>query len=157
MFKLAHLSQMPVYRNEITDTESITTNEFAKKLRKSLGLSQRMFSKALGISEKTVEKWEQGANPIKGAASRLLYLIDQDHSLIDKLYRFKVSEQKESSEYLIKREDKTDVDKDIEDIKDTYFNFLCTYNTSDDDDDWTNVNPPTFPSNYTMPNSSYFA
>lgn len=90
MSKLAHLSQMPVYRNEITDTEHVTTNEFAKKLRKSLGLSQRMFAKALGISEKTVEKWEQGVNPIKGTASRLLYLIDQDHSLMDKLYQFNV-------------------------------------------------------------------
>lgn len=73
-----------------------------------------MFSKALGISEKTVEKWEQGANPIKGAASRLLYLIDQDHSLMDKLYRFKVSAQKESPEYLVKRENRTNVISDSE-------------------------------------------
>ncbi|MEY8310366.1 helix-turn-helix domain-containing protein [Erysipelotrichaceae bacterium 51-3] len=112
MFKPAQLSEMPVYQNEITNTESLTTNEFARNLRKSLGLSQRMFAKALGISEKTVEKWEQGANPIQGAASRLLYLIDQDHSLMDKLYRFNVSEQKENPEYLIKRENRTNENPD---------------------------------------------
>lgn len=48
-----------------------------------------MMAKMLGISEKTIEKWEQGANPIKGAASRILYLLDRHPDLVSELYRFK--------------------------------------------------------------------
>ena len=49
-------------------------------------MSQSLFAEILGISEKTVEKWEQGANPVKGAASRLLYLLDKNKELINDLY-----------------------------------------------------------------------
>lgn len=59
-----------------------------KELRHKLVLSQRMMAKTLGLSEKTIEKWEQGANPVKGAASRLLYLLDKHPELIAELYQF---------------------------------------------------------------------
>ncbi|WP_363321284.1 helix-turn-helix domain-containing protein, partial [Faecalibaculum rodentium] len=45
---------MPVCKNEFTNTEAITTNDFAKALRQKLGLSQRMMAKMLGLSEKTI-------------------------------------------------------------------------------------------------------
>ncbi|WP_301007449.1 helix-turn-helix domain-containing protein [Faecalibaculum rodentium] len=83
------VKKMPVCKNEFTNTEAITTNDFAKALRQKLGLSQRMMAKMLGLSEKTIEKWEQGANPIKGAASRILYLLDRHPELLNELYQFK--------------------------------------------------------------------
>lgn len=83
------VKKMPVCKNEFTNTEVITTNDFAKALRQKLGLSQRMMAKMLGLSEKTIEKWEQGVNPIKGAASRILYLLDRHPELLNELYQFK--------------------------------------------------------------------
>ncbi|WP_276814299.1 helix-turn-helix domain-containing protein [Faecalibaculum rodentium] len=91
MFDIEALKKMPVCKNEFTNTEEITTNSFAKALRQKLGLSQRMMAKMLGLSEKTIEKWEQGANPIKGAASRTLYLLDRHPELVSELYQFRKS------------------------------------------------------------------
>lgn len=72
--------------SKVTETNKITTPGFVKQLRNKLNMSQRLFAKVLGVSVKTVEKWEQGANPVKGAASRLLYLLDKNENLIEDLY-----------------------------------------------------------------------
>lgn len=81
------LKSLKGFKTEIIDTESITTNVFVKNLRNKLNMSQRVFARVLGISEKTVEKWEQGANPVKGASSRLLFLLNKYSYLIDDLYK----------------------------------------------------------------------
>lgn len=47
-----------------------------KKIRNSTELSQTMFAKILGVSNKTVEAWESGRNHPDGAATRLLSLIE---------------------------------------------------------------------------------
>lgn len=65
---------------------SIVNPKYVKDLRIKLNFSQKMFANILGISEKTVEKWEQGANPVKGTASRLLFLLNKYDYLIDELY-----------------------------------------------------------------------
>lgn len=46
-----------------------------KSIRKDLGVSQPAFAKCLGVSRKTVEKWESGDNIPSGPASRLLDLF----------------------------------------------------------------------------------
>lgn len=74
---------------EVHSVDEIVTPAFAKELRKKLNVSQRLFAKILGISEKTIEKWEQGANPIKGTSSRLLFLLDKYDGLIDEFYEVK--------------------------------------------------------------------
>ncbi|WP_273477141.1 helix-turn-helix domain-containing protein [Faecalicoccus acidiformans] len=86
MFDLKKLKKLKGFSSEIIDTNQLTTKEFVKNLRNELNLSQSLFAEILGISEKTVEKWEQGANPVKGAASRLLYLLDKNKELINDLY-----------------------------------------------------------------------
>ena len=55
------------------------------KLRKDLNLSQRGFATAIGVSPRTVESWEAGKSMPSGVATRMLYLIEADHSLVDKL------------------------------------------------------------------------
>lgn len=55
------------------------------RMRQSLKLSQRALAAVLGVSVRTVEAWEAGKNSPSGAASRLLYLFDCDHSLVDRL------------------------------------------------------------------------
>lgn len=89
MIQLDDLRTMPKYSNEWTDTQKITDSAFTKQLREKLGLSQKLFARVLGLSEKTIEKWEQGKNPIKGTASRLLYLLNRHPWLVKEIYKFK--------------------------------------------------------------------
>ena len=55
-----------------------------KRIRRSTGLSQRLFAGYLGVSGKTVEAWESGINTPSGAASRLLTMMEMDTSLTEK-------------------------------------------------------------------------
>lgn len=57
------------------------------KERKQLNLSQRAFADILGVSSRTVEAWEAGRSNPSPTARNLIYLISQDHSLIEKLQR----------------------------------------------------------------------
>ena len=49
-----------------------------KKIRNSIGMSQKTFASYLGVSCKTVEAWEAGRNHPEGAACRLLSLTKAD-------------------------------------------------------------------------------
>ena len=53
--------------------------------RKKLKMSQRTFAKVLGVSPRTVEAWESGRTNPSPTAKNLLYLISEDHSLVEKL------------------------------------------------------------------------
>jgi putative transcriptional regulator len=55
------------------------------RVRTELRLSQRALASVLGVSHRTVEAWEAGRNVPNGPATRVLYLIEKDHSLVDKL------------------------------------------------------------------------
>lgn len=66
---------------------SIVNNDSLKKLRNELAFTQNKFADILGVSNKTIEKWEQGKNPINGPAQRLIYLIMKDHEIIERIYK----------------------------------------------------------------------
>lgn len=55
------------------------------KTRRDLQMSQKAFAAALGVSTRTVEAWETGRTTPSPTAKNLLYLISEDHSLIQKL------------------------------------------------------------------------
>jgi putative transcriptional regulator len=76
------------YRLDEVDVNEIVNGAFVKTLRDKLNMSQNVFASMLGVSEKTVEKWEQGKHKIKGPNARLLYLLNKDPSLIKHWYRF---------------------------------------------------------------------
>lgn len=52
-----------------------------KTIRKSTGLSQKLFAGYMGVSDKTVEAWESGKNKPSGVASRLLTMMEMDSEL----------------------------------------------------------------------------
>jgi len=81
---------------DIPDFNDVVNNDFVKDLRTDLELTQKVFGNVLGVTKKTIEKWEQGANPIKGPAARLLYLIDKDNTLVNKLYSVNIVKNFES-------------------------------------------------------------
>ena len=57
----------------------------AAEIRKSLSLTQRAFAAILGVSCRTVEAWENGRSNPTPTARKLMYLIQEDHSLVQKL------------------------------------------------------------------------
>lgn len=81
---------------DIPDFDEIVNNSFVKNLRTDLDLTQKVFGNVLGVTKKTIEKWEQGVNPIKGPAARLLYLIEDNPILVNKLYSINISDSIES-------------------------------------------------------------
>ncbi len=67
-----------------------------KKIRNSVGFSQRLFARYLGVSEKTVEAWEAGINKPSGAASRILSMMEMDDNLTAKFPFVKMIGKKNS-------------------------------------------------------------
>ena len=55
------------------------------EVRSSLSMTQKAFAKVLGVSCRTVEAWECGKTTPTPTAKKLIYLIQEDHSLVNKL------------------------------------------------------------------------
>lgn len=119
------------YEFEFKDVDTEVTPEFARNLRLKLKLSQTMFAKVLGISNKTIEKWEQGGNPIKGTASRVLYLLNKHEYLLDDLY---LSKREDEEFFYDKRFIVNTIKKQknakIKQIEDTYQPSCSGFNES---------------------------
>lgn len=54
-------------------------------IRKALNMTQKAFAAVLGVSSRTVEGWEIGKSNPSPTAKNLLYLINEDPSLVKKL------------------------------------------------------------------------
>jgi putative transcriptional regulator len=89
IINLDALKEANVFTLEVPDLEKMITGKFEKALREKLGLSQSGMAVMMHVTKKTIEKWEQGVNPIKGGAAVALYLINDDTSLMNKLYKTK--------------------------------------------------------------------
>lgn len=59
------------------------TRESIKKIRINLHLSQRSFAEVVGVSPKTVEAWESGANSPAGSSARIIELMEKDNHLLE--------------------------------------------------------------------------
>ena len=57
--------------------------EYVKTLRNKLGLSQWLFAMLMHVSVKTVEKWEQGKNPVTNGNAVAMVLLNNDPSLVE--------------------------------------------------------------------------
>lgn len=57
----------------------------AAEIRRELTMTQKTFAELLGVSSRTVEAWESGRSTPTPTAKKLMYLIHQDHSLVQKL------------------------------------------------------------------------
>ena len=68
--------------------------DFVKGFRKKNNLTQVALANIAGVSKKTVEKWEQGANKVNGSSAVLLTLLDNNPELISQLYSVKTVEGK---------------------------------------------------------------
>ena len=55
------------------------------EIRESLKLTQKKFADVLGVSPRTVEAWECGKTNPTPTAKKLMYLIKEDNTLVNKL------------------------------------------------------------------------
>lgn len=55
------------------------------EIRSALSMTQKAFAEVLGVSCRTVEAWESGKSIPTPTAKKLMYLIQEDHSLVQKL------------------------------------------------------------------------
>lgn len=55
------------------------------QLRKRLNLNRHELATVLGVSPEAVHAWESGKGVPSGAARHLLFLLDKDHSLVQRL------------------------------------------------------------------------
>ncbi len=55
------------------------------EIRHSLNMTQRGFAALLGVSPRTVESWETGRTTPTPTAQKLMYLIREDHHLVQTL------------------------------------------------------------------------
>ena len=51
-------------------------NTEIKQIRTSVGMTQPLFAKYMGVSSKTVEAWEKGTNHPTGTACRLISMLE---------------------------------------------------------------------------------
>ena len=70
---------------DVSDPVPVYKAEDVARTRQALNLSQRALASVLGVSARTVEAWEAGRNTPSGAARHLLFLLDGDHSLVQRL------------------------------------------------------------------------
>lgn len=80
-------------RLEITFADVNVDRDFVKAFRKEHGLTQTALANMLGVSKKTIEKWEQGKNNVGGSSAVLLKLLNDNPNLIEQLYSVKVDVQ----------------------------------------------------------------
>ena len=71
---------------EIPDTRALVDGTFILRVRKKLGLSQKVFAKILGTDEASLSRWEHDRQQMGTANSKLLYLLDKNPDLIFELY-----------------------------------------------------------------------
>ena len=84
-FAQGDTSRARVVEVEVDDPVPEYKADDVARTRQALNLSQRALARALGVSSRTVEAWEAGKNVPSGAARHLLFLLDGDHSLVQRL------------------------------------------------------------------------
>jgi len=69
----------------VTPVHEITNLEI-KSVRESLKVTQVIFAQILGVSKKTVEAWEAGINLPNGPAKRIIGMLKEDPSILERYH-----------------------------------------------------------------------
>lgn len=81
---------MEAKRVTITYQENDIDFKFVKMFRLHFGLTQIALANLMGVTKKTVEKWEQGKNKVNGSSAVLFTLLFENPELIKKLRQVKM-------------------------------------------------------------------
>ena len=65
---------------------ALVDGAFIARFRNEHGLSQQALANIMGVSYKTILRWERRKKPIKGSAAVLLSLLNDNDELVGKVY-----------------------------------------------------------------------
>ena len=90
-------------RVEVSYIDVQIDKNFVKTFRKKYQLTQAALANVLGVTKKTIEKWEQGVNNINGSSAVLLRLLENNPELLHQIYsvEYKAEEKPEKETYRI--------------------------------------------------------
>lgn len=83
--KTMHFTSVEVYEPSRID------GDFISHFRNKHNLSQWALANIMGVSYKTILRWERRKKPIKGSAAVLLSLLNDNDELVEKVYCVKHS------------------------------------------------------------------
>ena len=73
-------------RVEVSYMDAEIDQNFVKAFRKEYNLTRAALANVLGVTKRTVEKWEQGVSKIHGSSVVLLKLLHMNPELINQIY-----------------------------------------------------------------------
>lgn len=79
-------------RLEVSIADTNVDSVFIKNFRRKNSLTQLALANILGVSKKTIERWERGSSKVNGSAAVLLKLLNDNPELIGQLYSVSVKE-----------------------------------------------------------------
>lgn len=76
------------------------TPKFVREFREKNSISQSILASIFCVTKKTVEKWEKGEKKVKGSASVLFKVLDNNPEILSQIYsvQHKKRERKEEKE-----------------------------------------------------------
>ena len=86
---------------------------FIKEFRQKHKLTQTALANIMGVTKKAIEKWEQGANKVKGSAAILIQLLDEHEELIDEIRQVSVIDENGERTELVNIKDKEVIAKSL--------------------------------------------
>lgn len=97
MIDFSKIKEMDFTSVEVYEPARVDGN-FIEHFRKKHNFSQHALANIMGVSYKTVLRWERRKKPIKGSAAVLLSLLNDNDELVEKVYCVKHSKGLEQIE-----------------------------------------------------------
>jgi|SRR5574344_1099224 DNA-binding transcriptional regulator YiaG len=84
---LKGLKKAKYYKSSYIDVSKVREKGFVRNFRIKNNLTQMKLALLLGVSQKTIEKWEQGVNKISGSSATLLALFNERPIVMSYIYK----------------------------------------------------------------------
>lgn len=72
-------------RINVTYTVDEISSEYIKEFRRKYALTQAALANIMGVTKKTIERWEQGINKVSGSSSVLFTLLSKNENLLHQI------------------------------------------------------------------------
>lgn len=72
-------------RINVTYTVDEIDSEYVKEFRRKYALTQTALANIMGVTKKTIEKWEQGITKVSGSSSVLFTLLSKNEDLLHQI------------------------------------------------------------------------
>ena len=74
----------------VTYTVDEINSDYVKDFRRKHALTQIALANIMGVTKKTIEKWEQGKNKVSGSSSVLFTLLSNNENLLQQIRQVKL-------------------------------------------------------------------